>query len=399
MFSFKTSGESHGQALIAMVDGLGANLEIDVDFINQELGRRQLGFGRGGRMKIETDRVRILSGVRHGRTLGSPVSMLIENKDWANWEDIMSVLPVSEEIRARRLVTRPRPGHADLVGSQKFDQSDARNILERSSARETTARVAAGALAKLFLKAFGVDILSHTTSIGEVRIPDDFRVTWEQLESVKDDTLVRCVLEEYSQKMVDQIQKAQKDGDTIGGTFEVVVRNPPLGLGSHTSWERKLDGRLAQAMMSINAIKAVEIGDGVRTAGLRGSRAHDEISYDADSQTFPRLTNRAGGIEGGMSNGEEIRVVGYLKPIPTLKKALRSVDMISKEPFVAQHERSDTCVLPAAGVIGESMVALVLADAVSEKFGGDSIGESLRNYDSYRAQLQQFAAAPTPTTR
>jgi chorismate synthase len=325
--------------------------------------------------------------------------MLIENKDWANWEDIMSVLPVSEEIRARRLVTRPRPGHADLVGSQKFDQSDARNILERSSARETTARVAAGALAKLFLKAFGVDILSHTTSIGEVRIPDDFRVTWEQLESVKDDTLVRCVLEEYSQKMVDQIQKAQKDGDTIGGTFEVVVRNPPLGLGSHTSWERKLDGRLAQAMMSINAIKAVEIGDGVRTAGLRGSRAHDEISYDADSQTFPRLTNRAGGIEGGMSNGEEIRVVGYLKPIPTLKKALRSVDMISKEPFVAQHERSDTCVLPAAGVIGESMVALVLADAVSEKFGGDSIGESLRNYDSYRAQLQQFAAAPTPTTR
>ncbi len=399
MFSFRTSGESHGQALIAMVDGLPANLEFDVEFINGELGRRQGGYGRGGRMKIETDKVRVLSGVRHGRTLGSPISMMIENKDWKNWEDIMSVLPVSEEVAGKRVVTRPRPGHADLVGSQKFDQSDARNILERSSARETTARVAAGAVAKLYLKTFGVEILSHTRSIGEVRIPDDFRVSWGQLESVKTDKVVRCVLPEYADRMVEAIQGAQKDGDTIGGTFEVVVRNPPLGLGSHTSWERKLDARLAQAMMSINAIKAVEIGDGVRTAAARGSLAHDEISFDADTGRFDRLSNRAGGIEGGMSNGEEIRVVGYLKPIPTLKKALRSVDMISKEPFMAQHERSDTCVVPAAGVIGEAMVALVLADAVTEKFGGDSIGEALRNYQSYREQLQRFSAVPTPAIR
>ena len=381
-----------------MVDGLPANLEIDVDFINGELGRRQGGFGRGARMKIETDQVRVLSGIRHGKTLGSPISMMIENKDWENWEDIMSVSPVSEEIAAKRLVTRPRPGHADLVGSQKFDQSDARNILERSSARETTARVAAGAVAKLFLRAFGVDILSHTTSIGEVRVPKEFTVSWEQLELVKTDKVVRCVLEEYSERMVEEIRKAQKDGDTIGGTFEVIVRNPPLGLGSHTNWERKLDALLARAVMSINAIKAVEIGDGVRTAGLRGSLAHDEISFDPESGRFDRLSNRAGGIEGGMSNGEDIRVVGYLKPIPTLKKALRSVDMISKKPFLAQHERSDTCVVPSAGVIGEAMVALVLARAVTEKFGGDSIGESVRNYQSYREQLKRFAAVGTTTT-
>lgn len=398
MFSFKTSGESHGQALIAMVDGLPANLEIDIDFINSELGRRQGGFGRGGRMKIEADQVRVLSGVRHGKTLGSPISMMIENKDWENWKDVMSVEPVSEEISAKRAVTRPRPGHADLVGSQKFDQSNARNILERSSARETTARVAAGAIAKLFLRSFGVEILSHTTSIGEVRIPEDFSVSWEQLESVKTDKVVRCVLEDYSERMVEEIRKAQKDGDTIGGTFEVIVRNSVLGLGSHTSWERKLDARLAGAVMSINAIKAVEIGDGVRTASLRGSLAHDEISFDPETGRFDRLSNHAGGIEGGMSNGEDIRVVGYLKPIPTLKKALRSVDMISKEPFLAQHERSDTCVVPAAGVIGEAMVALVLAEAVTEKFGGDSIGESVRNCDNYREQLKRFAGMSKATT-
>jgi chorismate synthase len=293
-------------------------------------------------------------------------------------------------------VTRPRPGHADLTGSQKFDQSDARNILERSSARETTARVAAGAVAKLFLRSFGVEILSHTTGIGAVSLPQDFAPSWEELESVEDDKVVRCILGEYADRMVEEIQKAQKDGDTIGGTFEVIARNVPVGLGSHTSWDRKLDGQLAQAMMSINAIKAVEIGDGVRVAGLRGSDAHDPIEFDARNGRFRRLSNRAGGLEGGMSNGEDLRVVGYLKPIPTLKKALKSVDMISKEPFLAQHERSDTCVVPAAGVIGEAMVALVLAGAVVEKFGGDSIGETLRNYDGYREQLARFASVPAP---
>ena len=397
MFTFRTAGESHGPALVAIVDGLPSNLDFDVDFVNSELGRRQGGFGRGGRMKIETDRVRVLSGVRHGKTLGSPVSMMIENRDWKNWGDVMSAEPAPEAVRAKRRVTRPRPGHADLVGSQKFDQSDARNILERSSARETTARVAAGAVAKLFLKPFGVGILSHTTSIGSVRVPADFRVSWEQLESIRGDTIVRCVLEEYADRMVQEIRNAQKDGDTVGGTFEVVVRDPPLGLGSHTSWDRKLDGRLAQAMMSINAVKAVEIGQGVRASASRGSLAHDEIGFDPATGRFDRLSNRAGGIEGGMSNGEEIRVVGYLKPIPTLRKALRSVDMISKEPFLAQHERSDTCVVPAAGVIGEAMVALVLAHAVREKFGGDSIGEALAHHESYRGQLRRFSAVPEPS--
>lgn len=390
MFSVTTAGESHGQALVTVVDGIPANLDVSVDFINEELRRRQTGFGRGGRMKIERDTVRILSGVRHGRTLGSPIAMLIENRDWKNWQDVMSVEPVSAEIAGKRRVTRPRPGHADLVGSQKFDQSDARNILERSSARETTARVAAGALGKLFLRPFGIEILSHTTGIGSVHLPPDFRVSWAQLESVRDDMVVRCVLEDYSSRMVRAIEQAQQDGDTLGGTFEVLARNPPVGLGSHTTWERKLDGRLAQAMMSVNAVKAVEVGDGVRASSDAGSRVHDEITYDPETGRFPRLSNRAGGIEGGMSNGETIRVVGYLKPIPTLKKALRSVDMASKEPFLAAHERSDTCTVPAAGVIGESMVAQVLAAAVLEKFGGDSMRETFRNYAGYLEQLRSF---------
>jgi chorismate synthase len=378
-----------------MVEGLPSNLAVDIDFINAELARRQGGYGRGGRMKIETDRVRILSGVRHGRTLGSPITMLIDNRDWANWDGIMSVTPVDDETALKRRVTRPRPGHADLVGSQKYDQSDARNILERSSARETTARVAAGALAKQFLGAFGIEILSHTTAIGRASLPQDFRVTWEQLESVRDDKVVRCVLPECAERMVEEIKTAQQDGDTIGGTFEVVARHVPVGLGSHTSWDRKLDARLGAAIMSINAVKGMAVGDGVRTAAARGSDAHDEIGFDPETGRFDRLTNRAGGIEGGMSNGEDIRIAVYLKPIPTLKKALQSVDMISKEPFLAQHERSDTCVVPAAGVIGEAMVALVLAEAVLEKFGGDSIGEALRNHASYVDQLRRFGRAPT----
>jgi len=341
-------------------------------------------------MKIEKDQVRFLSGVRHGKSIGSPISMMIENRDWPNWEEIMSVREVDSDAAAKRRVTRPRPGHTDLAGSLKFNHTDARNILERSSARETAARVACGGLAKVFLQYFGIEILSHTTAIGDARVPSGFVVSWEQLESVRNDDVVHCVLPDVAAAMVQEIEKAQKDGDTIGGTFEVVARGVPLGLGSHTGWDTRLDGRLAQAVMCVNAVKAVEIGQGVQIAYDRGSKAHDEIAYDQTERRFYHLTNRAGGIEGGITNGEEVRVVGYLKPIPTLKKALRSVDMISKEPFLAQHERSDTCTVPAAGVIGETMVALVLAGAFLEKFGGDSVAETKRNYEAYLQQLREY---------
>jgi chorismate synthase len=390
MLTYRTAGESHGQALIALIEGLPANLSVDFDFIDNELKRRQGGFGRGGRMKIEKDRVRCLSGVRHGKTLGSPIAMMIENRDWPNWEDIMSALEISPETAQKRTVTRPRPGHTDLAGSLKFNQRDARNILERSSARETTARVAAGALCKVFLKTFGIEILSHTTAIGTASVPADFAVTWEQLEALRGDEIVHCAIPEVSERMVQEIEKAQKEGDTIGGTFEVIARGVPVGLGAHTAWDTRLDGQLAQAIMSINAVKGVEIGTGVQGAFRKGSLVHDEIAYDATSRRFRRLTNRAGGLEGGITNGEDVRVTGYLKPIPTLKKALRSVDMISKEPFLAQHERSDTCTVPAAGVIGESMVALVLARAFLEKFGGDSMEETSRNYAGYLEQVRAY---------
>ena len=390
MLSFRTAGESHGQALIALVEGMPAHLSVDFDFIDHELKRRQSGFGRGGRMKIERDQVRFLSGVRHGKTIGSPIAMMIENRDWANWEEIMSVREISGDAATKRRVTRPRPGHTDLAGSLKYNHTDARNILERSSARETAARVAAGGLAKVFLRAFGIEVLSHTSSIGKARVPEDFVVTWQQLEAIRDDEVVRCVLPDVTQEMVKEIEAAQKDGDTVGGTFEVVAMGVPVGLGSHTGWDTRLDGRLAQAVMCVNAVKAVEIGRGVRIAYTRGSQAHDEIAYDNQQRRFYHLSNRAGGIEGGITNGEEVRVVGYLKPIPTLKKALRSVVLVTKEPFLAQHERSDTCTVPAAGVIGESMVALVLATAFLEKFGGDSIEETRRNHKAYLDQLQAY---------
>jgi chorismate synthase len=390
MLTYRTAGESHGQALIALVEGLPANLKVDFQFIDAELKRRQGGFGRGGRMKIEKDQVRFLSGVRHGKTLGSPVAMMIENRDWPNWEDIMSSQESLAEAAQKRTVTRPRPGHTDLAGSLKFNQLDARNILERSSARETTARVAAGALCKVFLKVFGIEVLSHTTAIGTASVPTDFAVTWEQLESIRNDEVVHCAIAEVGERMVKEIEKAQKEGDTIGGTFEVIARGVPTGLGSHTAWDTRLDGQLAQAIMSINAVKGVEIGTGVQGAFRKGSAVHDEIAYDAAAKRFYRLSNRAGGLEGGITNGEDLRVTGYLKPIPTLKKALRSVDMITKEPFLAQHERSDTCTVPAAGVIGETMVALVLARAFLEKFGGDSIEETSRNYAGYLEQLRSY---------
>ena len=390
MLSFRTAGESHGQALIALVEGIPAHLSIDFDFIDHELKRRQSGYGRGGRMKIERDQVRFLSGVRHGKTIGSPIAMMVENRDWANWEEIMSVREISAEVATKRRVTRPRPGHTDLAGSLKYDHTDARNILERSSARETAARVAAGGLAKVFLKVFGIEVLSHTTAIGKARVPEDLTVSWQQLETIRDDEVVRCALPDIAREMVKEIETAQKDGDTVGGTFEVVARGVPVGLGSHTGWDTRLDGRLAQAVMCVNAVKAVEIGKGVRIAYTQGSQAHDEIAYDNQQRRFYHLTNRAGGVEGGITNGEEVRVVGYLKPISTLKKALRSVDMVTKEPFLAQYERSDTCTVPAAGVIGESMVALVLATAFLEKFGGDSVEETTRNYNAYLDQLRAY---------
>jgi chorismate synthase len=341
-------------------------------------------------MKIEKDRVRILSGVRHGKTLGSPVAMMIENRDWPNWEEIMSVREIASDAPTKRTVTRPRPGHTDLAGSLKFNQVDARNILERSSARETTARVAAGALAKVFLRSFGVEILSHTTAIGTVSVPQDFVVSWEQLESLRNDEVVHCAIPEVGERMVQEIEKAQKEGDTIGGTFEVIAKGLPTGLGSHTAWDTRLDGLLGQAVMSINAVKGFEVGIGVRGAFLKGSEVHDEIAYDSVKKRFYRLSNRAGGLEGGITNGEDVRVTGYLKPIPTLKRALKSVDMITKEPFVAQHERSDTCTVPAAGVIGETMVALVLGRVFLEKFGGDSLEETSRNYKSYLEQVREY---------
>jgi len=390
MLSFRTAGESHGQALIALVEGIPAHLSIDFDFIDHELKRRQSGYGRGGRMKIERDQVRFLSGVRHGKTIGSPIAMMVENRDWANWEEIMSVREISAEVATKRRVTRPRPGHTDLAGSLKYNHTDARNILERSSARETAARVAAGGLAKVFLKVFGIEVLSHTTAIGKARVPEDLIVSWQQLETIRDDEVVRCALPDIAREMVKEIETAQKDGDTVGGTFEVVARGVPVGLGSHTGWDTRLDGRLAQAVMCVNAVKAVEIGKGVRIAYTQGSQAHDEIAYDNQQRRFYHLTNRAGGVEGGITNGEEVRVVGYLKPISTLKKALRSVDMVTKEPFLAQYERSDTCTVPAAGVIGESMVALVLATAFLEKFGGDSVEETTRNYNAYLDQLRAY---------
>jgi chorismate synthase len=302
----------------------------------------------------------------------------------------MAAREVLTDTATKRRVTRPRPGHTDLAGSLKYNHTDARNVLERSSARETAARVACGGLAKVFLRYFGIDVLSHTTAIGRARVPQGFTASWQQLEAIRGDDVVRCVIPEVAQEMVREIENAQKDGDTVGGTFEVVALGVPVGLGSHTGWDTRLDGRLAQAIMCVNAVKAVEIGQGVRIAYDRGSQAHDEIAYDAENRRFYHFSNRAGGIEGGITNGEEVRVAGYLKPIPTLKKALRSVDMISKEPFLAQHERSDTCTVPAAGVIGESMVALVLAGAFLEKFGGDSIPETKRNYESYLRQLRDY---------
>ena len=386
---FTTAGESHGPALIATVEGLPAGLPVDLESIDHELRRRQWGYGRGGRMKIERDHAEILSGIRHGLTLGSPVAMMIENKDWSNWTEVMAVTPREIAPEKSRRVKRPRPGHTDLAGGQKFDVRDLRNILERSSARETTARVACGAIARQLLTVFGVEIRSHVVQLGGIP-PTPLELTWKQIENIPEDAPLRCADEGSQQLMVEAIDRTRVAGDTLGGVFEVVARGVLPGLGSHTAWDLKLDGRLAQAVMSIPAVKATSIGSGIEASSLPGSEVHDEIAYNQETKEFIRETNRAGGLEGGVTNGEEIRIRGHLKPLSTLRRALKSVDIDTKQEELAAFERSDVTAVPAAGVIGEAMVALVLADAMREKFGGDSLGEMKRNFAAYREQLRGY---------
>jgi len=389
MLRFTTAGESHGRALVAIVEGLPAGLPVNVEQIDHELKRRQWGYGRGGRMKIEQDRVEILGGVRHGLTLGSPLALIIENKDWANWTDVMAVEPREIAAEKSRRLKRPRPGHADLAGGLKFGARDLRNILERASARETAARVACGALAKQLLANFGAEIRSHVIQLGG--IPDQpLELSWKEIAAISEDAPLRCGDEEAQKQMIALIDEKREAGDTLGGIFEVVARGIVPGLGSHTSWDLKLDGRLAQAVMSIPAVKAVAIGAGAQASSLPGSEVHDEIAYNAETQEFIRTTNRAGGLEGGITNGEEVRVRGHLKPLSTLRRALRSIDIDTKQEESAAFERSDITAVPAAGVIGEAMVALVLAAAMRDKFGGDNLGEMKRNFEGYREQLRIY---------
>jgi chorismate synthase len=386
---FTTAGESHGRALVAVVEGLPAGLRLDVADINADLTRRMQGYGRGARMTIEADAAQILSGVRAGETLGSPIALLIENRDWANWEDVMSPGATGEEPR-RRLV-RPRPGHADLAGTLKYDRADARDILERASARETAARVAAGAVCRRFLTEFGVEIGSHVLSLGGVDATPHSPLP-TPLNATADQSPVRCLDPVATQAMIARIDAAKDAGDTLGGVAEVVVRGLVVGLGSHVSWDRKLDGRLAAALMSIPAVKGVSIGLGFAAAAVPGSEAHDEIlrapaGEGANSGGFTRPTNRSGGLEGGITTGEPLVLRIAKKPIATLMQPLRSVNLDTGEDARAQSERSDTTAVPAAAVIAEAMTALVLADAYVEKFGGDSLGEMRRNVEGYLAQL------------
>ena len=390
MLQFATAGESHGQALLATISGLPAGLRVDFDFINNELHRRQLGYGRGGRQKIEKDRIDALAGIRHGQTIGAPVALCIENRDWANWERAMAVEDRAEDRQSRKPLTAPRPGHADLPGALKFDFHDARYVLERASARETAARVALGALAKLLLRDFSCDVLSHVVAVGHARL--ERAATWAEIQTVcaNLESPLRCVDAETEARMVQEVDQVLRAGDTVGGIFEVVAHGVPPGLGSHAQWDTKLDGQLARAVMSIQAVKAVEIGAGVTAATSYGSQVMDEIQYDAKQHRFARPSNRAGGLEGGITNGGDVVVRGYLKPISTLRRPLGTADLASKQPVKAAYERSDVCVVPAGGVAGEAMTALVLANAFLEKFGGDSIPETRRNFDGYIHQLDQF---------
>jgi chorismate synthase len=381
-FRFVTAGESHGPGLTAIVEGLPAGLELRPEDIDRDLARRQLGHGRGGRMKIEKDRAQVTAGVRHGRTLGSPVAMWIENRDYQNWEERMNPWPVEAEMDEVHL---PRPGHADLAGIQKFGHTDVRNVLERASARETAARVAAGALAKAYLRELGVEVHSHVTRIGTVAAPGGDGLGAADFEGV-DESPVRSLDAGASQAMVAEIDAARKANESLGGEFEVMAFGLVPGIGSHVSWEERLDGRLAQAIMSIQALKGVAIGDGFALAGRVGSQAHDEIFW-SNERGYNRETNRAGGIEGGMTTGDPVVVVGAMKPLPTLTKPLRSVDTETKEPAQALRERTDSCTVPAAGVVGEAMVALVLAAAYREKLGGDHIDDATAALRAYEERI------------
>ena len=390
MLRFETAGESHGEGLFAILTGLPAGIPVCLDFVNRQLWRRQQGYGRGGRMKIETDRVRIISGVRHSQTIGSPIAIWIENKDWKNWTGVLPVEAKDAEPEKQKPVERPRPGHADLAGAIKYNFSEARYVLERASARETTCRVAAGAFAKMFLKQFGIEILSHVIAVGPVRL--ERAACWEEIVAVSDleQVLLACVDHDTEQRMKDAVDHAYRTGDTVGGIFEVVAHGVPPGLGSHIAWDTRLDGRLAQAIVSIQAVKGVEIGFAEEGARAYGSNVQDTIHYDKSERRFHRGSNRAGGLEGGITNGEDVVIRGFLKPISTLRRPLESVDLATREPALAAYERSDVAVVPAAGVIGEAMTALVIAEAFLEKFGGDSLGETRRNYEGYLAQVKSF---------
>ena len=393
MLRFLTAGESHGPGLTVIVEGLPAGVPIDREAIDSDLRRRQGGYGRGGRMKIEKDAVEILSGVRHGTTLGSPVSLAVRNRDFANWKDVMSPDPQPDEARQRRRLRYPRPGHADLAGALKYGTTDLRNVLERASARETTARVAAGALARALLLETGTEVRSHVIRIGRAALAPERTAAWDEIAGVEE-SAVRCVDPDVSQAMIAEIDRAKKDGDSLGGEFEVVVRGTPPGLGSYAHWDRRLDGRLAQALMSIHAVKAVALGAGFEAGVTRGSAFHDEIVWSGEDG-IDRPTNRAGGLEGGVTNGEPIRARGIVKPIPTLLIPLRSVDLSTREPQKASVERSDTCVVPAAGVVAEAMVAWVLADALLEKTGGDSLDEVMAHLRSTREQQRNLIGDPS----
>jgi chorismate synthase len=391
MLRFQTSGESHGQGLVAIISGLPAGLAVDFAFINRELKRRQGGYGRGGRMKIETDTAQFLSGVRHGRTIGSPITILIENRDWANWKEAMAVEDHPETRAKYKPLSPPRPGHADLAGCLKYNFREARYVLERASARETAARVAAGGLAKVFLKEFGIEVASHVVAVGRVALSDE-PVAFDRVLALRDreDIQMNCVDTNIEADMMEEVDRAIETRDSVGGTFEVLARGVPPGLGSSAQWDERLDAHLAQAVMSIQAVKAVEIGSGIENSARMGSEVHDAIGYDRTQSRFTRPTNRAGGLEGGITNGEEVIVRGYLKPISTLRRPLESVDFESKETVKAAYERSDVAVIPAAGVVGEAMVALVLARALLVKFGGDSLPETRRNFDAYLEQVKKF---------
>ncbi|MCC7125985.1 MAG: chorismate synthase [Acidobacteria bacterium] len=397
---FLTAGESHGQGLVIVLEGLPAGLPIDFDAITGHLRQRQGGYGRGRRMAIESDRAEILAGVRKGHTTGAPLAMLIRNRDWDNWQATMYVeaaMPEGAPGARRADVVRPRPGHADLAGALKYELTDIRDVLERASARETAARVAAGAVARQLLAAVGVEIASHVRTIGGAGLDDSVSVSFDRLRALPGDSQLRCVDAEAEAAMIRVIDAAKEAGDTVGGTFEVVAHNVPVGLGSHVQWDRKLDGRLAQAIMSIHAVKAVAIGDGVAGAHRPGSQVHDEIligAAETGGRKVVRPTNRAGGLEGGITNGEDLRVTGFMKPIATLMKPLRSVDLTTIEDAPAAIERSDVCAVPAAAVVGEAMVALVLADAVTERFGGDSLRQLQAHVADAAAQIASRVTRP-----